>query len=72
VPEGFRSVFFDKYSSHGKQGGTGLGTYSAKTLAQAQGGTLELQVDDSRNTTCLLLTLPCATPLDGQAAVRSA
>ena len=72
VPEGFRSVFFDKYSSHGKQGGTGLGTYSAKTLAQAQGGTLELQVDESRNTTCLLLTLPCATPLDGQAAVRSA
>ncbi|WP_394561944.1 response regulator [Aquipseudomonas alcaligenes] len=58
VPRDFRPYFFDKYSSLGKQGGTGLGTYSAKQLALAQGGTLDLQVDDSRNTTSLLLTLP--------------
>jgi K+-sensing histidine kinase KdpD len=72
VPQAFRPRFFDKYSSQDKQGGTGLGTYSAKMLAEAQGGTLELQVDDAQNSTCLLLTLPSATPLNSQATVRSA
>ena len=58
VAEAFRPHFFDKYSSLGKKNGNGLGTYSAKKLALAQGGALELQVDDALDTTCLLLTLP--------------
>lgn len=60
VPENFRPLFFDKYSTSGKQGGSGLGTYSAKKLAEAQGGHLELLVDDDRDSTCLRLTLPFA------------
>ncbi|QKE62795.1 response regulator [Aquipseudomonas campi] len=59
VAEAFRPHFFDKYSSLGKKNGSGLGTYSAKKLALAQDGALELQVDDAQDTTCLLLTLPC-------------
>ncbi|MGB4074691.1 response regulator [Pseudomonas sp.] len=62
VPEAFRPHFFDKYSSSGKKNGSGLGTYSAKQLAQAQAGTLELQVDEAQNSTCLLLTLPRVAP----------
>ncbi|MBC9251419.1 hypothetical protein A9179_14200 [Pseudomonas alcaligenes] len=58
VPESFRPFFFDKYSSQGKQGGSGFGTYSAKKLTEAQGGSLELLVDDASDSTCLLLTLP--------------
>lgn len=58
VAEAFRPHFFDKYSSLGKKNGSGLGTYSAKKLALAQGGALELQVDDEQDITSLLLTLP--------------
>ncbi|MFG0379882.1 response regulator [Pseudomonas sp. zbq_18] len=64
VPADFRPHFFDKYSSLGKKNGSGLGTYSARQLALAQGGSLELQVDDARNTTRLLLTLPRLDPQD--------
>lgn len=58
VPVAFRSRFFEKYASHGKSGGTGLGTYSAKLLAEAQQGSLELEVDDEANLTRLRLQLP--------------
>ncbi|MET1080189.1 MAG: hybrid sensor histidine kinase/response regulator [Pseudomonas sp.] len=58
VPENFRPFFFDKYASQGKKTGSGLGTYSAKKLAEAQGGSLELQVNDLEDSTCLVLTLP--------------
>jgi CheY-like chemotaxis protein len=58
VPADFRPRFFEKYSSHGKQGGSGLGTYSARQLAKAQGGDLELHVDEQQDLTCLLLGLP--------------
>ncbi|MDG1582315.1 response regulator [Pseudomonas sp. GOM6] len=64
VPPDFRPHFFDKYSSLGKKNGSGLGTYSARQLALAQGGSLELQVDDARNTTRLLLALPRLDALD--------
>jgi nitrogen-specific signal transduction histidine kinase len=36
VPAEIRERFFDKFVTSGKQGGTGLGTYSAKMLAEAQ------------------------------------
>lgn len=71
VPSDFRPHFFDKYSSLGKKNGSGLGTYSARQLALAQGGSLELQVDDARNTTRLLLTLPSLDAGDLQFEVAS-
>lgn len=60
VPPQFRPHFFEKYASHGKSGGTGLGTYSAKLLANAQRGQLCMTTDDELNMTRLHLKLPLA------------
>lgn len=60
VPQNIRASFFGKYVTHGKKGGTGLGTYSARLLAEVQQGTIDLQVDDARNETTLTITLPLA------------
>jgi two-component system, sensor histidine kinase and response regulator len=60
VPLEIRQRFFDKFATHGKQGGTGLGTYSAKLLSEAQNGRLELQVDDQADLTRLVFSLPSA------------
>ncbi|MCK9199603.1 MAG: hybrid sensor histidine kinase/response regulator [Gallionella sp.] len=61
VPEEIREHFFDKFVTHGKQGGTGLGTYSAKLLTEAQGGKIELAVSDKNNQTTITVFLPRAT-----------
>lgn len=58
VPVEIRERFFDKFATYGKQGGTGLGTYSAKLLSEAQQGRLELQVDDALDQTRLIFSLP--------------
>ena len=58
VPVEIRTRFFDKYATSGKQGGTGLGTYSAKLLTEAQHGHIELAVADDSNTTTLTVALP--------------
>lgn len=58
VPKEIRERFFDKYSTSGKQGGTGLGTYSAKMLTEAQHGSIELAVSDASNTTTITVVLP--------------
>ncbi|MEZ7196104.1 PAS domain S-box protein [Pseudodesulfovibrio karagichevae] len=60
VPEGLRGIFFDKYSTEGKPGGTGLGTYSARLAAGAMGGDIALSVSDDENRTTLRVTLPGA------------
>jgi hypothetical protein len=53
-----RERFFDKFVTHGKQGGSGLGTYSAKMLAEAQNGSIALEVSDRENRTTVSVTLP--------------
>jgi CheY-like chemotaxis protein len=58
VPASIRDRFFDKFVTLGKTGGTGLGTYSARLLAQAQQGTVELNVSDIADTTTVKITLP--------------
>jgi len=60
VPADMRDRFFDKYATSGKQGGTGLGTYSAKLLTEAQNGSMELAVSDEDNTTAITVVLPRA------------
>jgi CheY-like chemotaxis protein len=57
VPAAIRERFFEKYVSSGKPGGTGLGTYSARLLARAQGGEVELAVSDIDNSTVLTVSL---------------
>jgi two-component system, sensor histidine kinase and response regulator len=58
VPVDMRNRFFEKYATSGKQGGTGLGTYSARMLCEAQHGTIELAVSDDMDTTAITITLP--------------
>ena len=61
VPEDIRERFFEKFVTKGKQGGTGLGTYSAKLLAEAQGGQIALDVSDEADTTTITVLLPRAS-----------
>ncbi len=57
IPEEIRETFFEKYSTSGKKQGTGLGTYSAKLLAEIQNG--EIGFETSRNAgTTLIVSLP--------------
>jgi CheY-like chemotaxis protein len=56
VPVELREHFFAKYSTSGKSGGTGLGTYSSHLLATVQGGSLTMQTSETEGTTlCLSL-----------------
>ncbi len=58
VPKLIRERFFDKFVTHGKQGGTGLGTYSARMLTQAQNGSIQCEVSDADDTTVITVRLP--------------
>ena len=51
VPAGIRDRFFDKYSTYGKDGGTGLGTYSAHLIAQTLGGRIDFETSEQDGTT---------------------
>jgi len=51
VPEVVRSTFFSKYVTHGKKNGSGIGTYSAKLLVEAQQGTISMETDSNNGTT---------------------
>ncbi|SDE09294.1 transporter substrate-binding domain-containing protein [Rhodospira trueperi] len=59
VPEVIRDRFFEKYVTAGKTGGTGLGTYSARMMVRAQGGTIALDASDPGRTT-IRVRLPLA------------
>ncbi|MDP2144374.1 MAG: hybrid sensor histidine kinase/response regulator [Gallionella sp.] len=58
VPAEIRERFFDKFVTHGKEGGTGLGTYSAKRLTEAQHGRISLEVSDTEDRTTISVILP--------------
>jgi CheY-like chemotaxis protein len=58
VPAEIRERFFVKFVTQGKQGGTGLGTYSAKMLTEAQNGTITMGVSDTEKQTTITVTLP--------------
>ncbi|MBF0399836.1 MAG: HAMP domain-containing histidine kinase [Magnetococcales bacterium] len=51
VPAEIREKFFEKYVTHGKKGGTGLGTYSSRLMAETQRGTISLHSSDLEGTT---------------------
>lgn len=57
VPGAIRDRFFEKYVTSGKQGGTGLGTYSARLMAETLDGTLTLDCE-TPGRTAVVLTLP--------------
>lgn len=57
VPMEIRDRFFEKYVTHGKKTGMGMGTYSAKLMADAQGGTISMNSSGESGTT-LTVELP--------------
>ncbi|WP_027191314.1 sensor histidine kinase [Fundidesulfovibrio putealis] len=59
VPHDIRARFFEKYATSGKTHGTGLGTYSARLIAQTLGGSIALDTSDPDGTT-VHVTLPLA------------
>lgn len=58
VPPEVAGSFFEKYVTRGKSGGTGLGTYSARLMARAQQGDLELRTGMASGTTLTLTLRP--------------
>jgi CheY-like chemotaxis protein/two-component sensor histidine kinase len=56
VPAAVRERFFEKYATHGKPGGTGLGAYSARLMARVQRGSLRMT--STPEGTTLSLRLP--------------
>lgn len=59
VPESIRANFFDKYVTSGKRGGTGLGTYSARLMAENQRGMISLATSEAEGTR-IIVHLPLA------------
>ena len=59
VPAQIRERFFEKFVTAGKQGGSGLGTYSARLLVEAQNGSIAMETSDETDTTIVRVTLPC-------------
>jgi CheY-like chemotaxis protein len=58
VPKIMRDKFFDKYTTAGKSGGTGLGTYSAKLMVETQKGHIHLDTSDETDSTMITILLP--------------
>jgi PAS domain S-box-containing protein len=57
IPEEVRNHFFERYVTHGKQRGTGLGTYSAWLIARAHGGRISYTTGEEEGTR-LIVELP--------------
>jgi DNA-binding response OmpR family regulator len=56
VPGARRANFFDKHAGSSKIGGTGLGTYSMRLMAEVQGGDVAMETGAGR--TRITVTLP--------------
>ncbi len=57
VPEEIRDKFFAKFTTSGKKTGTGLGTYSAKLIAEIQRGKINMTTSETEGTT-ITIQLP--------------
>lgn len=57
VPAELRGRFFDKDATGGKEGGSGLGTYSARLSAEAQGGSIAMETGEEGTTVTVELPL---------------
>jgi PAS domain S-box-containing protein len=72
VPEAVRARFFDKYSTAGKSGGSGLGTYSARLMARTQEGRIAMATDGSHTTLTVTLRRAEAPGAAAQGAAPAA
>lgn len=57
VPLEIRKRFFEKYVTAGKEGGTGLGAYSALLMARTHGGTIDMETSEEAGT-AVTVSLP--------------
>ncbi len=57
IPSRIRDNFFEKYTTSGKDRGTGLGTYISKMIAEMHRGSLSFLTNEEEGTT-LILKLP--------------
>ncbi len=60
VPAAIHNKFFEKYVTSGKNQGTGLGTYSAKLMAQTMNGDITMTSSPAAGTT-VKITMPAAS-----------
>ena len=51
IPIAVQNRFFDKFATHGKAKGTGLGTYIAMLVAKSYGGTITFTTSEGHGTT---------------------
>ncbi|MBF0527978.1 MAG: response regulator, partial [Deltaproteobacteria bacterium] len=63
IPPSIRDRFFEKYTTFGKEGGTGLGTYSAKLIAETLGGKIKVDSSEDLGVT-LTIVFPGRRPED--------
>ncbi|MFW5848153.1 MAG: sensor histidine kinase [Spirochaetota bacterium] len=61
VPEDIRPRFFERYTTSGKKGGTGLGTYVAALIARTHRGSIRFTSSDAAGTT-VTIELPRKLP----------
>jgi signal transduction histidine kinase len=54
MPPEILTNVFEPFLSHGKSGGTGLGMTIAKNVAEAHGGTIEVDSYEGKGTTCIV------------------
>jgi len=57
IPMAIRDSFFEKFATSGKKMGSGLGTYSAKLIAETHGGHIAFETGEESGTT-VIVTLP--------------
>ena len=57
IPEEMRDTFFDAYSTSGKHGGTGLGTYNAMLIARTHQGDISFTTSEAEGTH-VIVSLP--------------
>ena len=62
IPERLRERFFDKYATADKKGGTGLGAYSARLMAETQGGTIHVSTSGEEGTTITIVLAASDAP----------
>ncbi|ADU63889.1 MAG: PAS domain-containing sensor histidine kinase [Pseudodesulfovibrio sp.] len=69
VPLSIQPRFFEKYATEGKRGGTGLGTYSARLVAEKHGGSIAMCSAPDTGTT-VSVRIPREQPDSATARLR--
>lgn len=62
IPVEIRNRFGEKYTTAGKENGTGLGVYSARMMAELQGGGFHWRTSDEEQRTTVTITLAACEP----------